>query len=130
MRATFFVIALIFVAVALHAAPNPIEQPLPAFRVPFRYVFSSYDGTAGKDPVERFSFQIDSEDSKQPSQFLKMGDQIEKSPYKLASFAYKTRWNSFTRKTEDVSELTLVNVDTGKVIALVLGQIAEKPKDP
>jgi hypothetical protein len=106
MRATVFVIALIFAAVAVRAALNEAVKAAHTFRVPFRHVFRSYDGTPGKDPVERFSFQIDSEDLKEPSQFLKIGDQIENSPYKLAAFAYKARWNSFTRTKEDVRLLT------------------------
>jgi hypothetical protein len=109
----------------LHAVPERSTQPLPEAHTPFRLVFKSYDGDPHKDKVEQFSFQIDTVDLKQPSSFLQLGEQIPNTQLKLSKFVYKTRLNPKSKESEDVSELTLVNVANGKTAVLILNQLSD-----
>ena len=96
-------------------------------QVPFRLVFKSYDGDPKKDPIEKFSFQIDTIDLKQPSDFLKIGEQVPNTKYKLDKFQFKEAYNASIQEKEDVSELTLVNTDTGDTIVLIFNRVTNSP---
>ena len=90
-------------------------------KVPFRLVFKSYDGNPvgpKKDPIDKFSFQIDTLDLRQPSDFLHIGDVVPKTKFKLEKFEYKTVFNDSIKENEDASELTLVDTETGDKIVL------------
>jgi len=85
---------------------------------PFRLLFASYtDG----------DFAINTLDVKQPTQFLKVGDQIAGTPYKITGFEAKKEINPSTGAEKDVSELTIENTETGKKIVLVVNVIVNSP---
>jgi hypothetical protein len=95
-------------------------------RQPFRLLFNAYDGIPGKTKPEAFEYQINTLDLRQPSEFLKIGDTI-KPHYKIKKFEYKTQKNSNTGDEDDVSELTLTNLETNVDIILVLRRVTDSP---
>ena len=96
-------------------------------RVPFRLLFNAYDGVPKKDTPDKFSFQINTIDLKQPSEFLKIGDKVANTKFKLEKFEYKTQPNPNTGEHEDVSELTIVNVETNEPVILILNRVTDSP---
>jgi hypothetical protein len=78
-------------------------------RVPFRLKLSG--------SPEAGTYAINTLDLKGPTQFLKIGEKIEGTVYKLVSFAPKTMDKDGL--TVDVSELTIENQETGQKIVLV-----------
>ena len=96
-------------------------------RVPFRLRFLGYDGDPKRDKPEKFEFQINTLDVKQPTEFLKLGDTVSKTNFKLEKFEYKTSKNDSTGDLEDVSELTVVNTETGDKAILILNRIVDSP---
>ncbi len=96
-----------------------------AAHVPFRMLFNGYDGVPKKDAPEKFEFQINTIDLKQPSQFLKLGNSIAKTKWKLTKFEYKTRPNPQTGELEDVSELTVVNIEPKQEVVLILNRVTD-----
>jgi hypothetical protein len=89
----------------------------------FRLRFITYDGDPRRDAPEKFEFQINTIDLKQPSEFLKLGNKINGTPWKISGFAYKTKKNAATGELEDVSELTVTHTETGQVQILVLNHV-------
>lgn len=85
---------------------------------PFRLVFSAYDED---------SFQINALDIRIPSQFLKIGDMIARTKFELTKFEKKTKHNPSTGEESDVSELTIVNKETGDEVRLVYKQVVDSP---
>ena len=75
-------------------------------RIPFRLLYE-----AGTGP-----FQINTLDLDQPTQFLKLGDQVKGTKFKIAKFEKKEKKDG--GMTRDVSELTLVNTETNEPIVL------------
>ena len=96
-------------------------------RVPFLLLFNSYDGDPKKDKIDKFSFQINTLSLKQPSEFLKIGETVTNTKFKLEKFEYKTRLNPKTEEQEDISELTVVNVETDEKVILILGRATDSP---
>ena len=96
-------------------------------RVPFRLLFKAYDGDPVKDTPEKFTYQLDTIDFKQPSQFLKMTEPVVNTKFKLDKFEYKTKPNPSTGESEDVSELTIINVETKEPVILVLNRVTDSP---
>jgi hypothetical protein len=84
----------------------------------FRFVFKSYDGSPAKP--EAMSFQLDTLDLRQPTMFLKLGERIPKTQWKLVSFVAKEVTNPQTGDPTDVSELTVRNVESGVSSVLIL----------
>jgi hypothetical protein len=84
---------------------------------PFRLKLEAYDGD---------SFEINALDLHQPSQFLKMGEQIAGTKFKLIKYDQKTRPNSANGET-DVSELTIQNIETNEKVVLVMNQVVDSP---
>ncbi|MEI9895166.1 MAG: hypothetical protein WDN28_15075 [Chthoniobacter sp.] len=118
MKALFFVFLLLCgLEDSLPAAPEAPTTP-----TPFRLVFKGYDGAPGQTPVEKFSFQIETLDYKQPAEFLNSGNWIPNTRLKVAQFVFKTKWNPTIQDMMDVSELTVVNPDTGKTAVLILNK--------
>ena len=95
--------------------------------IPFRLLWRGYDGDPKKNKPEAMSFQVDTIDMRQPSAFLKLGDMVPGTRFKLLKFEPKGT-HAPNAEEEDVSELTLVNVDTGKKLLLVLNRIANAPE--
>jgi hypothetical protein len=92
-------------------------------QTPFRMILHVVDGNP-KGPAEKLQFQLDTIDLRQPTEFLKLGDMVPKTNFKLLKFEFKQAPNG---DQDDASELTLVNVDTGKKVVLVLNQVANSP---
>jgi hypothetical protein len=91
-------------------------------RKPFRLLFNAYTPTTNGN-----SYQINTIDVKQPTLFLNDGEAIPNTRFKILSFEQKSRVNPATEAMEDVSELTIQNVDTGDKLVLPLGKIANSP---
>lgn len=104
------------------AAATPSVPSTPSVHKPFRIVFKSYDGNPKTDKIEKFSFQINTLDLRQPSDFLKLGETVPNTLLKLKQFSFKERWNEEIKDKVDVSELTLQNSKTGKTTVLVFNQ--------
>jgi hypothetical protein len=125
-----FVIPFIFAAASPAVPPPDILEPKgpppSVAHVPFRLLFNAYDGDVTvKTNLAKLEFQVNTIDLRQPSEFLKLGDTISNTPWKLSNFVYKTRKNPQNGEEEDVSELTLTNVNTKQVVVLVLRQVLD-----
>jgi hypothetical protein len=122
----------------LHTDPNNKDSHPPyytmlfmrgVYRKPFHLKFSSYDGDPKKDPKgEKMEFFINTIDLRQPTELLKLGDNIPNTHYKLEKFEYKTRKNAGTGDEEEVSELTVINTETNDRAVLILDKIVDSPE--
>jgi len=92
---------------------------------PFRLLFNAYDGDINKP--ETLTFQINTVDVNQPSQFVKIGDIINGTKFKVIKFEHKVETDPATGSTRDVSELTVQNTELGDNVALVLERIVDSP---
>ena len=79
--------------------------------------FQAYDGDPAKP--ESLTFQINKSDLRQPASFVRIGEAVERTNYRVTSFAYKTRKGT-TGMDEDASELTLTDTKTKKTLVLQL----------
>jgi len=93
-----------------------LERSIPQ---PFRLIFNAYDGDVQKP--DSLEFQINAIDVHQPSQFVKIGDVINGTKFKVMRFEYKGVLNP----PSDASELTVQNTETGEDIILKLQKIAD-----
>jgi hypothetical protein len=85
---------------------------------PFRLVFASWvDDT----------FALNTSDLKEPTQFLKIGDSIRRTKFKIVKFTEKHDTNKYGTRV-DVSELTLENRETHEQISLVKEKIMTSPE--
>ena len=78
--------------------------------IPFRLIFTG-------SPDDGQTFTINSKDLSRRTQFLKIGDSIEGSPYKIVAYEKKSEMRNQIER--DVSELTIENSETGQKIVLV-----------
>src|SRR2546421_2623445 len=85
---------------------------------PFRLVFSSWVGD---------TFALNTNDLKEPTQFLKIGDPIRGTKFKIAKFTEKHETNKYGTDV-DVSELTLENPETHEPVTLVKEKIMISPE--
>ena len=85
---------------------------------PFRYIFASRT----KD-----RFGINSTDESEPTQFLRVGDIIRGTDFKIMRFTEKNERNQSGMKT-DVSELLLEHQQNHAQLTLVKGQVATSPQ--
>jgi hypothetical protein len=85
---------------------------------PFRLVFASWVGD---------TFALNTNDLKAPTQFLKIGDSIRGTKFKIVRFTEKYDTNNYGTKI-DVSELTLENRETGERLTLVKEKIMSSPE--
>ena len=85
---------------------------------PFRLIFSSWMGD---------TYQINTIDFKQPTQFLKVGDTIKGTRFKIAKFVKKYEPNKYGTNV-DVSELTLEQEETKQQLTLVKEKVAISPE--
>ncbi len=88
-------------------------------REPFHLVFASTTGD---------TYTINSTDLKEPTQFLKIGDTIAGTKFKLVKFEEKHHTNPATGGDDDVSELTIQNEDTKEPIVLVKEKVMISPE--
>ncbi len=87
-------------------------------REPFRLVFASRTGD---------TFGINTSDLKEPTQFLKRGDLIRGTKFKIVGFTEKSEPNQYGTDV-DVSELTLENQETKERLNLVKEKIMISPE--
>ncbi|MBC8001479.1 MAG: hypothetical protein H7X97_02730, partial [Opitutaceae bacterium] len=92
---------------------------------PFRLLVNAYDGDPAKP--EEMTFQVNTIDVKQPTQFRKIGEQIEGTRFKVTKFELKKVTDPSTGVDQDVSEITVQNMDTSNTVVLVLEQIGSSP---
>jgi len=85
---------------------------------PFRYVFASRT---------RDKFGINSTDESEPTQFLKVGDVIRGTDFKIVKFTEKKEPNQYGMKM-DVSELLLEHQENHAQLTLVKGKVATSPQ--
>ncbi|MDP9185992.1 MAG: hypothetical protein M3O72_01365 [Verrucomicrobiota bacterium] len=89
-----------------------------AVEEPFRLVFSSWVGD---------TYAINTIDLKQPTQFLKVGDPIKGTRFKIVKFEEKYQRNKYGTNV-DVSELTLEQVETKGQLTLIKEKVAMSPE--
>lgn len=94
-------------------------------KVPFRILFQGYNGDPAK-PAE-MDFQINAVDRGRRTEFLKLGEKVSGSTYRLEKFELKSRKNPKTDVDEDVSELTMLNTETNDSVTLVLARMTDSP---
>ena len=94
-------------------------------RIPFRLLFQAYDGDPAKP--EEMTFQINAKDRGKKTEFLKIGQKVANSAYKLEKFELKMKVNPKTGTEEDVSELTVLNTETNDSVVLVKGRETDSP---
>jgi hypothetical protein len=85
---------------------------------PFRLVFASWVAS---------TFAINTNDLKEPTQFLKLGESIHSTKFKLVKFTEKYEANKYGTRI-DVSELTLENQETREQLNLVKEKIMISPE--
>jgi hypothetical protein len=85
---------------------------------PFRFMFSSSVGD---------TFAINSTDQSEPTQFLKKGDTIRGTPFKIVKFTEKYQPNQYGTNV-DVSELLLEHAETKEQLILVKEKVAMSPE--
>ena len=85
---------------------------------PFRLIFSSWVGD---------TYAINTIDMAEPTQFLRIGETIAGTRFKIAKFTPKNTTNQYGT-TVDVSELTLQHEDTKEQLTLVKEKVAISPE--
>jgi hypothetical protein len=122
MRTQVLILGMALTLSFAHAA----EPQIATKEAPLR--FTAYDG----DPrqAEKLIFQI-SFDGRQPSAFVKVGESVRAGGtlYTLKSFQHKTQPHP-TLGSEDVSELTVVNAQTGESLTLPIARVRELATSP
>ena len=123
MKATLRFLTFLLAAVfTLHGAP---ESPGPVVKQN-RLVFKAYDGDPRQtDRYEKFSFQIDTVDIHQPSEFLNLGNMIPNTRLKLVKFVFKEAYDEKLKEKVDVSELVIVNTVTGQTATLPYNKLVD-----
>ncbi|MEA3209277.1 MAG: hypothetical protein QOE70_2334 [Chthoniobacter sp.] len=94
-------------------------------RVPFPLLFQAYDGDP-KNPAG-MSFQINTVGRSKSTEFLKLGDTVKDSNFRLEKFNQKKAVNPSTEAETDVSELTVLNTETNEPVTLILERQADSP---
>jgi len=84
----------------------------------FRIVFASWVGD---------TFALNTNDLREPTQFLRLGDSIRGTKFQLVKFAEKYDANQYGTRI-DVSELTLENRETREQVVLVKEKIIISPE--
>jgi len=87
-------------------------------KVPFRLIFNARP--------DADSFQINTIDVHQPSQILKIGDQIQGTKFKIIKFDEK-KFTDSNDIEHDISELTIQHIETGDKVVLVYNKQADSP---
>lgn len=85
---------------------------------PFHLVFASWVND---------TFALNTNDLKEPTQFLKIGDSVRGTKFRIAKFVEKYEVNKYGTKI-DVSELTLENKETHEQLNLVKEKVMTSPE--
>ena len=91
---------------------------------PFVILFASYDGEESK-PAE-MTFQVNAVTAKKPSQFLKIGDLIAGTKFKILKFEKKNQVDA-NGVEKDLSQLTIQHGETNDLLVLTLQKYADSP---
>lgn len=91
---------------------------------PFVILFASYDGDESKP--DEMTFQINAITAGKPSQFLKLGEMIAGTKFKVLKFEKKTQVDP-NGVEKDLSQLTIQHTETNESLTLVLGKLANSP---
>lgn len=75
---------------------------------------------------DEHTFEINTVDVNQPTQFLAMGDAIPNTKYKIVGYEEKHKKDD-NGIDKDVSELAIQNTETGKKVILVVGETVNDP---
>lgn len=94
---------------------------------PFRLVFKAYDGDPKKPKPASDGYQVNTVDLRQPSEYPKLGEMVANTNFKLVKFQYKMQPNPNTGEQDDISELTVENIETKELVVLVLNRITDSP---
>jgi hypothetical protein len=120
-----YALAATILAIDSSAAPQSTPASLISPHGHFRLIFKGYDGEPRREDPSQFSFQVDTIDLRQPSEFLRLGDIIPHTPFRLIRFTYKTQQDPKTNEPQEVSELTIKNVKTGESIVLIYNRVTD-----
>jgi len=90
---------------------------------PFRFLFNAYDGDPKKP--ESLIFQVNTIDLNQPSQFVKIGELIAGTKFKVKKFESKLGPGNINYG--DLSRVTLLNTESGETAVLILNRIVDIP---
>jgi hypothetical protein len=103
-----------------------ITQTFPSPKSPELIQFEN-DGRKAVLEIDR-EFQINfiSPEKNVPSQYLKLGNQIEGAPYRILKYEAKPGPNG-VNASGDLSELTVQNTETGELITLIYNREANDP---
>jgi len=94
---------------------------------PFRLKFQAYDGNPQTDKPESMTFQINPLDAGARTKFVKIGETVEGTKFKVNKFTFKEKLNDRTQEKEDASELEVENVETGDIVSLILNKVVDSP---
>jgi hypothetical protein len=87
-----------------------------------KFKFMSYAGDPKKTAPNEMTFQVNRLDVGQPTDFVKLGDYLRGTHFKVIKFQYKTRAHP-NAEGDDISELTLLDTTTKETVVLPLAQI-------
>ena len=90
----------------------------------FRLILSAYTGNP--ENPESLTFQLNTLDLRQPTQFLRIGDQIAGTKFKIIGFEKKTETQP-SGFVKDISELTIEHSESGRKVLLVLERVTNSP---
>lgn len=90
----------------------------------FRLRVNAYDGDPAKP--EEMTFQINTVDLRQPTQFRKLNEMIEGTRFKLMKFTLKKTTDA-NEIEHDISELIVEHVDTKDQVTLVMNKDVDSP---
>lgn len=113
------IVSALFMVFGAVAPSTHADDKFAAAHGPLRLKLIAYDGDPKKKAPEKLSFQINTIDLKERSEFLKLGERIANTKWKLVKFEYKTRLNPISDELEDVSELTITDIETKRDVVLI-----------
>lgn len=92
---------------------------------PFRLKYQADDGDP-KQP-EGMTFQINPLDAGGRTKFVKYGETIEGTKFKVSKYEHKEKMNAAIQENEDVSELTVENIENGEKVILIKNKVVDSP---
>ena len=94
-------------------------------KIPFLLTFQATDGDPAKP--QDMSFQINAISKGSRTEFLKLGDKVANSPFKLQKYQEKKQVNPKTGEEQDISELTILNTESNETVVLIIGRKTDSP---
>jgi len=128
-RIVLLLISMAFAPAGFAASPSPPPPTVAPSPQVSRFIFQAYDGEPAQP--QNMSFQIERLDRRQSSEFLKIGETIPRTKWKLLKFEEKTMKKP-NAEDVDVSELTVINTETKETAVMVISKVVNlrsAPKD-